>query len=367
MNREKKLAKNTLILAVGTFFPKLAIFLTLPILTGQLSKTDYGIYDLAVTLVALILPAATLQIQSAAFRFIIDIQDNKAEISEIITNIYVFVMFTSVITLGIVFAVLYKQPFSISLGICIYYLFDIFDNVNRQIIRGLSKNIEYSISAIISGIGQIIFISIMVIPLRMGLLGGIYALAIAELLSMVYLLFRGRLYQYIKLSAFNKSKLKEMLSYSWPMVPNSLAQWVIHSSDRLIITGFLGIQANAIYSVAYKIPSILSLAQTTFNMAWQENASTSANDNDVESYYSSMFSILFNIVSGMMAVLLGCTPILFRLFVRGDYAKAYDQIPILFMGMFFLCLSTFWGGIFVALKETKIVGTTTVIASVINL
>lgn len=367
MNREKKLVKNSFILAIGTFFPKLAIFLTLPILTGCLSKTDYGIYDLAVTMCALVLPAATIQVQAAAFRFLIDVQDKPEAITSIVSNIYFFVISTSVASLIIVFIIIHSLPLTISLGICLYYFFDILDNVNRQIVRGLSKNIDYSISAIISGTCQIAFIAILIIGFNKGLAGGIYALVGAELLSMLFLLFRGKLYKYIKLSALDRNMLKEMLAYSWPMVPNSLAQWVIHSSDRLVITGFMGIQANAVYSVAYKIPSILSLAQTTFNMAWQENASIAANDEDVASYYSSMFKWLFNIVSGMMAVLIGFTPLLFYIFVRGDYSEAYFQMPILFMGMFFLCLSTFWGGIFVAIKQTKVVGTTTVIAALINL
>lgn len=69
MSREGKLAKNTLILGVGTFLPKFASFITLPILTGCLTKSEYGIYDLITVLVSLLLPVATLQIQAAAFSF----------------------------------------------------------------------------------------------------------------------------------------------------------------------------------------------------------------------------------------------------------------------------------------------------------
>lgn len=367
MSREGKLVKNTFILAVGTFFPKLAIFVALPILTAYFTKTEYGTYDLVVTLVSFVLPAATLQIQAAAFRFLIDVKENEEEKEKIISNIYIFVAVASVVVLTIAFLVLRKQPITIRLAICLYYLFDIFSIVSRQIIRGLFRNIDYAISSIISGAGQIMFIILLVAGFKTGLAGGLAALAIAELLSTIYLLYRGKIYKYIKINKVEKEVIKELLGYSWPMVPNSLSQWVIHASDRLIITFFMGTAANAVYSVAYKIPSILSLAQTTFNMAWQENASISANDDDAAAYYSSMFKWLFNIIVGMMSILIGFTPILFKLFIRGDYVEAYNQIPILFMGMFFLCLSTFWGGIFVAMKKTKEVGTTTVIAAMLHL
>ncbi|RGY96750.1 oligosaccharide flippase family protein [Clostridium sp. AM58-1XD] len=367
MNRQKALVKNTIILAVGTFFPKFAIFITLPILTAYMTQAEYGTYDLVITLVALLLPAATLQIQSAAFRFLIDTQKDEVEKKSIVSNIYGFIIPVSVVVLMILFLLLRSQPAEIRLGICAYFLFDIIANANRQIVRGLSKNQDYTISACISSAGQILLIIILVLGLKTGLLGGVIALACAEFLSAVFLFFKSGIYRYLDMNAISRVKLKSLLSYSWPMVPNSLSQWVMNVSDRMIITLFMGVAANAIYAVAYKIPSILNFAQMTFNMAWQENASIVSKDEDAAAYYSAMFEVLFNIVAGFLAVLIGITPILFKILVRGNYKAAYNQIPILYMGMLFFALSSFWGGIFVAYKKTKIVGTTTVCAAAINL
>lgn len=366
MSREGKLAKNTLILAIGTFFPKLAIFIALPILTTYLSNEEYGIYELFFSMVTLILPAATLQIQSAAFRFLIEVQDQEEEKTRIITNICLFVIATALAVLLLVFFLLQNLDPAIRLAVCFYYFVDILVNVARQIVRGLSRNKDYAVSAIISGAGQIAFMCLLVMGLKKGLFGGLLALGCGDLISTIYLVIRGGIFKYIRPTKFDKKRLKEMLGYSWPMVPNSLSQWVIHASDRAIITFFMGPVANGIYSAAYKIPSIISLAQTTFNLAWQENATIASKDSDVQAYYSSMFKSLLNIVGGIMAVLIGMTPILFSIFIRGDYSEAYNQIPILHMGMFCLCMSTFWGGIFVALKKTKAVGITTVTAAAIS-
>jgi len=86
MSRESKLAKNTFILAIGTFLPKFVAIITLPILTGYLTKEEYGTYDLITVLVSLVLPAATLQIQTAAFRFLIDVRHDVDSIKTIITK-----------------------------------------------------------------------------------------------------------------------------------------------------------------------------------------------------------------------------------------------------------------------------------------
>ena len=103
MSREGKLAKNTFILSIGTFLPKLASFITLPILTGYLTKEEMGTYDLITILESLLLPTVTLQIQAAAFRFLIDVRDDEEKVKEIVTNIVVFVIPTSLFSLLILF------------------------------------------------------------------------------------------------------------------------------------------------------------------------------------------------------------------------------------------------------------------------
>lgn len=367
MSREKNLAKNTSIIAIGTFFPKLAIFVTLPILTAYLTKEEYGSYDLVLTIVSLLVPTITLQIQSAAFRFLIDVKNEEKKISRVVTNIYAFIVPITIVSSLILFFVLNDLQINLRLAISLYLLFAELSNSNIQIIRGLTDNKTYAIGSIISSIGQFIFVIVFIMLFKTGLLGSIIAVTFAELITAIYIFIKGKLYKYINLDLVSSRHIKGMIAYSWPMVPNSLSQWVMHVSDRFVISLVLGIRANGLYAVAYKFPSILSFAQTTFNMAWQENASVYSKDKDVHVYYSSMFNTLFDIVSGSMALLIGITPFIFEILVRGNYSEAYPQIPILYMGILFFSLSSFWGGIFVAFKKTSIVAFTSIVAAVINL
>lgn len=100
-------------------------------------------------------------------------------------------------------------------------------------------------------------------------------------------------------------------------------------SDRLLLSMFLGVEVNAVYAVAKKIPNLLTAVQSTFSLAWQENASLSVEDSDIDSYYSRMFSLVFDLVIGSCAVLIGISPLLFALLIRGDYMEAYCQMPML--------------------------------------
>lgn len=367
MSREGNLAKNTVILAIGTFLPKLASFITLPILTGYLSQEQYGTYDLIITLASLFLPAVTLQLQTAAFRFLIEFRSDEKKIKSIISNILMFIVPISLLGVIILYFCLYKIESRIRLLVCCYYLFDIVVNLFRQIARGLSKNLNYSLSAIISSGSQLIFVVLFVLVLTINLFCAVLALTAAEILSALYIFLSVRIYKYIDIKAFDKSELKRMIAYSWPMVPNSMSMWVMRVSDRLVITAFMGLAHNAVYAVANKIPQLLTIAQTTFTMAWQENATIVSKDDDAPKYYSTMYKRMFDLIAGTMMLIIACTPVLFKILVRGDYDEAYIQIPVLMLAMFFYALSTFLGGIYVAYMKTKSVGVTTLIAAALNL
>lgn len=367
MSREGKLAKNTFILSIGTFLPKIASFITLPILTGFLTKEEYGTYDLITVLVSLVLPAATLQIQTAAFRFLIDKRENKDDVKSIVTNIFAFIIPTSLIALIILFFCIPSQNVVIRLWICAYFFADILVNGARQVTRGLEKNLSYSISAIMSAMGKVMFAVILVWYLHMGLLGAVISLCAASTLSLFFLIVKEGLLSYIDIREIRKSTLKELIDYSWPMVPNSMSMWIMRVSDRFVVTFFMGVSANAVYSVANKIPSLLTLAQSTFTMAWQENASIVLKDEDADAYYSSMFKLIFNLMAGFFGIIMAASPLLFMLIIRGDYSDAYVHIPILLLAMFFYSMSSFLGGIYVAYMKTKSVGITTLVAAIINL
>lgn len=367
MNREKALAKNTFIIAIGTFLPKFSSIITLPIITGGLTKAEMGTYDLISTLVSLFLPVATLQIQSAAFRFLIDVRKDEKETKRIITNIISFILPTSFIALTILYLCLENVSPVIRWLICLYFFSDILMLSTQQIVRGLSDNKLYSASSVTISFSNMLLIVLTISVGKQGLVGVLASITIATTIGLILLLVKGHILSRIDLSLLSKKTLLEMLSYSWPMIPNSLSNWVLSFSDRAVLTAFMGLEANAIYSVANKIPALFTTVQGTFVFAWQENASLASKDSDADTYYAEMFDSIFGILVGIMALLIAATPILFWLLIRGDYKEAYYQMPILFMGMLFSSMASFIGGIYVAHKKTRSVGVTTILAAACNL
>lgn len=370
MSRETSLIKNTGILALGDFFPRFLTVLITPILTARLTKYEYGEYDLIVTLVSLLLPIATLQISSAAFRFLINNRNKIEECKRIISTIYVFAFVMATLSgLGYYF-ILGRQAGIVGIIVSAYFVGNIFLITTQQILRGLGNNLMYSISAIIQAVISLVVIFLLTGGAgsrNLGLLGVVISLFLSSLIPCILAIYKGKITLLIDAKQFSFKQLKILLSYSWPMVPNNLSSWVLTLSDRLVITAFLGIEANAVYAVANKLPQIFNSMQGTFIMAWQENASLASEDNDKDEYYSKMCDWVYRLLTGLMAGLIMCTPIIWKLLIRGEYSDAYYQLPVLYMGMMFSCMSSTLGGIYIAHMKTKSVGLTTMAAAVVNL
>jgi O-antigen/teichoic acid export membrane protein len=366
MKREKELIKNTIIIGFGTMLPKFASLITLPIITAKLTKADMGIYDLISTLIALFLPVVTLQIQTAAFRFLIECEDDNEDKRSIVSTMLWFIGIVSIIAVSFLFFVLKQFDITTRLLIACYFFIDIVLIMLQQVARGLHQNKLYSVSAIAVSFVNMLLVLLTVQIINYGLNGVLFSIAVASLVSIIIIVTRIRVWKYISLRCFSITKFKELLAYSWPMIPNSLSNWVMNLSDRLVIIGFLGIEANAVYSVANKIPNLFTSIQGTFVMAWQENASSASEDDDISTYYTKMFQSVFSILFAIMACLIAATPILFKILIRGDYSNAYYQMPILYIALLFSAISSFIGGIYVACKQTKSIGITTMIAAAIN-
>lgn len=367
MKREKDLLKNAVVLAIGRFLPQVFSFVTIPMITFYLTKSEYGTYDLINTLVSLLLPIATLQIHSAAFRFLIDKRDNEEEQKKIISNIYAFSIPMSFVVLLFLYIALVNTEHSTRVLIAIYFMLDTIYITQGQIIRGLSYSKIYAVASIISSMAKCIVIMVTLKFFKLGLNGVLIAIVCSYLVAMSYIIVRVPQSVYVNIKKVSGKNMKELIRYSWPMIPNNLSNWILNVSDRTIITVFLGVEVNAIYAAANNIPNIMNIAKAILVMAWQENASLALSDEDVTVYYSEMFKKMYNLIAGFTAILIVLSPFIFVILIKGAYEDAFIQVPILIVSFFYNCISSFQGGIYIAHKKTKNVGITTLIAALINI
>ncbi len=366
--RNNQLIKNMLILSVGQLLPKLFSLVTLPIITAYLSTSEYGVYDLVNTLVSLLIPIITLQIQQGAFRFLISSvsMDDK---DRYITNSIIYIIVSSCICYPIVMLALYIMNVDItfSIFICAMLASESLYNLMGQMTRGLGENIHFSLSVGVYSLIYLILLCVFVIIFGMSFYGVMLSMTIGYLAAVAYMCHFARIIGHIKWRKADKSCIKALIMYSAPIVPSSISLWICNLSDRLIITAVLGTAANGIYSVACKIPNIYTTAYNIFNLSWTETATRSSEDKDYSAYYSNVFDRLFLFMSGALIFIIAITPIIFRILVNEDYDEAFYQIPILYLGVFFNSFVSFFGGIYIAMKKTRSIGVSSVIGAVLNL
>lgn len=366
-NRNKELARNTIILGFGQLIPKFLTLIILPILTGYLSTEEFGTYDLVLSFASLLIPLMTLQIQQAVFRYLLAAHDPKDK-NAYVTNSLLYVFASSAVIMPIVFIALklFNVNSNSCLIICILFFSETLYALLGQIVRGLGNNVKYSLSVIVYSATNMILIVFLVAMLHWGLIGVILSLSFSYLTADLYLILASGMMKYFGFQYRSGGTLKELLGFSVPIVPSSLALWIVNLSDRLIIINVLGNAANGIYAVANKIPTLYSTAYGIFNLAWTETASKVSDDGNPEEYYTKLFHVLFNFLIGIMLFMITITPFIFKLLVKGDYGAALFQIPILYFGVFFNSFVNFYSGIYIALKRTKQVGISSVAGAVLN-
>ena len=367
MNKNKELVKNTIIIFIGKFCTQFITLLLLPLYTHFLSTEDYGYIDLIQTYLTFFIPLILLKIDAGIFRFLIDARKSEEEKNKIITN-GIFIMFVELIISTILFAVAVKI-FSIKYSILIVMNLISLSVLTflLQIVRGIGKNKQYSFSSIIAAIVTIVLNLIFLVGFHKNGKYVLIASLISNIICTIYLLIVNKILKNVKIKYIDKKLIKYLLKYSIPMIPNELSWWIVHVSDRTIISYALGVAANGIYSVSCKFSNILSSIFNIFNLSWQESAALHINDTDKDEFFSNVINKVFNLFICFCIGILACLPFVFELLIKDSYREAYKYVPILLLANIFSVLIGLIGSIYVAKKMTKEVAKTTMIAAIINL
>ncbi len=366
MSREKNLVKNTAILALGQLSSKIFTFLLLPVYTSLLTPDDYGTIDVLQTVISLALYFVTLQIENAVFRFVIENRTNEDEQISYVTSasVVLFVMAGVSTLVIVVINLLYTIPY-ITLAIMSLWSQSLYLFVSN-LARGLGENADYSIASFIVTVSSLIINIVLIVGFKSGAASILVALAFSNLIGFIYFLYRLRVWKLIKISTANRKKIQEMLQYSLPLIPNAISWWIANTSDRLIISCFLGAAFNGIYAAANKIPTIYTTIFTVFNTAWTESVSLAINDSDRDAYIESMMNNGFKLFSFLNMGIIVCVSILFKWLIGNKYAEAYNHIFILLIAIFINSMCSLLGGVLGGLKNTKVIGWTTVVGALVN-
>jgi len=225
----------------------------------------------------------------------------------------------------------------------------------------------YSLFSFLSSGLNILLNVVLIAGLKMGLSSLFLSYIIANSGVSLWLLFKIKLPKLVRFKNINKKKLKEMIKYSLPLVPNSISWNAISLTDRLLITNILGDSKNGIYSIGNRFPTVINTCYSYFNLSWKESASKVLKNEDKDDFYNSVYINLRHFLISVSILVIAILPFIFNILVKNDYQEAYLYIPLMILSVYFSNLSNFCSGIFSAYKDTKILAKTTIVATIINL
>ena len=352
MNKYQTLAANTILMSVGTFGSKLLVFLMVRFYTGYLTPAEYGTADLITQTANLLIPLVSLDITDAVFRFAAERRGGRTE---------AFSVGLRVITLGsagllLVIALLQGIPAVRAYGFLLasFVIASCYHALCAHFVRARGNTALFAAQGFFN---TALFIGLNVLFLAVfhwGIRGYVLSTTVANLITTGLLVFRARLWRYAGLAP-RRGLRRQMLRYCIPLIPTAVFWWIMGVSDRYMVKWFLGSDANGIYAVAYKIPTILTILATVFMDAWQLSA-IAESDGDRQAHlrfygriWDAFASAVFLCAGGIIAL----SPLLIRLLAEKAYYSAWQYIPVLTLSMAAAAFSNFMGSVYVVTKQSK--------------
>lgn len=361
----KSLLSDTFVFAIGNTFSKLVLFFLMPFYTTMLDVSEYGIADTLNNFVELLIPLSTVCISEAVFRFLIDYPSNNFKILK--SGLYINIFGCTITSLLLI---LTKNIFSFYW--VWYVIILLWSQVMRQylgyILRGLGKSKEFAFSGFFTTVVLVICNIVFLKYLNYRVEGYLLSIIIANILTVILSVFFLKNIV-IKKNISSEVTIKSMLTYSLPIVPNNVSWWINTASSRYVLLYFIGSSSTGMYAAASKLPSIINMLASIFQQAWMYSASKVFND-DVDSknnFYSLVFKYYSLFLNLSCSFVIFVIPVLSKYILKENFYLAWKFVPILLVSACLGAYSVFFGGLYAASMNNKIVMYSTFIGSVVNI
>lgn len=358
MSKLKLFINNFLIYGLGGIISKIIPLIMVPIITRIMPGTEYfGISDMSNTLISIGSALAVMGMYDAMYRMFFE-KDDELFKKRVCSTALTFTMFTSLIIflvmlifqkpLAILFFKDKKLGYLISMS-AIATLVGATNNIVSAPIRMQNKRAIYLICNTVS---PIISYGIS-IPL---LLNGYYiiALPLAGIISGVTMEIAFMLMNrnWFVLNLFDKKILKQLLIIGVPLLPNFLIYWVFNSSDRLMITNLIGVDASGVYAVGAKLGNASQLIYLAFTGGWQYFAFSTMHEKDQVKSNSMIFEYLGAVSFVVSAFVCAFSFVIYKILFPEQYLAGYIIAPYLFLAPLLQMLFQVACNQFIVVKKT---------------
>lgn len=365
--------KKFFIYFIGNFGSKFLNLLMIPLFTMYINASEFGEFDYWMTISNLLIIFLGLNLQDAAY---MNVLKDKNETSIIINKLVKTVVIQSVvivITYLIIFTIM-----GFNLFIMLLFILIVFNNLHsffsQGIARGLEKNNYMAMSSIILSLIIALSTVLFVVLIENNIIEMNYAylLIIAQILgyifSVLYLLFALRknlnLNKIIE-ENLNVQEVITWIKFSFPLVINSLAWWIIYLSGRIITVKYLGNEENGVFSIANRFPSLMFMLNTIFTLVWQDYAILVRNNKDNNLQYS-MYLKRFTHIQFICLIIFTIVFYYASPFIlKNEYLEGRIYVPLLMYATIFSGFASFYSAFYFSTGKSNGAILSSVVSSII--
>lgn len=366
MNKYKRLLKNISVLLAGNFVTRILSFFMVPFYTSILTTSDYGTADLISNIVFLVLPVFSLLMEEAVMRFALDKGNNKQEIFSIAFKLSTFGFLCAMCFSPII--LLFKSIRPYYIYVVMYYIVTWLYNLLSNYAKGLDKVALITTAEIIHTFTYLGLNIYFLAVVKIGIHGYLLAISLSNLAAVLFFAISCNVIKAIfSVPKINRKIAKEMIKYSLPMIPNYILWWVNNASDRFLVTFFCGTSVNGVYSVAYKIPSLLNSITSIFASAWRISSVDNFGSKESVRFYNNVYSFYSGLLFISSSCLVFSSKIIAGLLFAKDFFVAWKITPILVLAYVYSALAQYLNSIFSASKQTKALLYSSLAGAVVNI
>jgi O-antigen/teichoic acid export membrane protein len=352
----QKFAKDIGFIGTAQVLTSLGTFLLLPIITKTLGTYNYGLWAQINITISLISPLALMGLSMGLVRFLSS-ETEKKIIREAVYSILFFVTISGLLASFLLYTFAeplatfgFKEPeaaYFIKAG-SLLILLNVLEPVSLFYFRVFRQIKKFSYFTLFEALGKLLF-SLILLKMGYGLIGVIVATLLVQ--SIIILIAFLTIISQIGFIIPRFTYIKEYLRFSLPLTPNALIRWVTESSDRYMITYFLGLRSVGIYAAACSIGSLIQLLVSPLQLILLPELTKLFDENKIDTViiymsYSLRYFLLISIpaVFGLSAL---AKPLL-SMFTTEDFTSGWLVIPI-------IALSGLMAGIFQIFVNTLLI------------
>ena len=361
-----RLLKTFGIYFAGNLVNRLMGFVVMSIATYMIMPTDYGYFNVASSLMNIIITLISVQAWMAILRFVFDYDDPKRKQQVIATGYFIEIIAFILYSIGFF---IISLIFSIRDVIPLYIMGASYILVQNTTFtcRSLCKNKLYVFSGLFASVIYLLSCIIFIFVFHMTSSALILSMAASYLSQGLFIELFLKSIRNFRLKDVKLGLAKKMLKYCIPTALNQGTWWINTQACTLIITICISEAAVGIYGAASKMTSLISMIVMVFNFAFQEFTFSISRNKKREGQYNLALDYFIRSISCGMLLLLPVTSILYNWIIGPEYISGKSLIPLLYLATFLDALASFIGSILQAEKKVNTMFISQIVGAVITI